>query len=408
MEIITSTNKFSIKQIFQDNWQKYLAVHQDLTPDYVITTVEKMLSCRNPHQLGYHKYACPEHPEQYIVVPHSCKSRFCNCCGKILTDKWVKQIESQFPSVPFHHICFTIPQELRELLKKYNFLLNCLFTASKETVLSFCKERNFIPAIISCLHSFGRDLKDHPHIHMLVSAGGISLKNKRKNQWKHFSYFPFVMLMKRYRFFFIAHLKKSITNYLKKHPEEKGELRVFRAPEVLDAFFDPFLEINWYVYDSTELEPEKFTTGYLLRYTKRPPVAECRIKHYGEVNFAEGIWVTFTYKERENSPIDYTIPVEEFIHLLIQHILPPNFRVVRYYGLLSSKLKRNFEKILDKLARKSKEKEKFINWRKRQIAFTGKDPFICPICKKEFQLIEIGFFSTKENKLIVYQPQAPP
>lgn len=168
-----------------------------------------MLSCRDPEKLGYHKYACPEHPEQYIVIPHSCKSRFCNSCGKVLTDKWVKKINSLFPNVSFHHLCFTLPQELRKLLKEYRFLLNSLFTASSKTVLSFCKERTFLPAIISSLHSFGKDLKE------------------------------------------------SITHYLRKHPEEEGELRVFREKEVLDAFFDSFLKINWYVYDSTDLERRK-------------------------------------------------------------------------------------------------------------------------------------------------------
>lgn len=158
---------------------------------------------------------------------------------------------------------------------------------------------------------------------MLISSGGIDLKTKKQNRWKSHSFFPFKMLHKRYRFLLVKHLKESITRYLRKHPQEKGELRVFREKQVLNAFFVPFLKINWYVYDSTDLEPEKFTVGYILRYAKRPALAECRITQYGERKGEEGNWITFTYKERGTSLVEYTISVAKFIGLFIQHILPP-------------------------------------------------------------------------------------
>ena len=114
--------RFTIKQIFKEHWESYLSSHKDSLRQDVIWTIEKMLSCRNPERLGYHKYACPEHPDEYIIVPHSCKTRFCNSCGKVLTDKWVKGIEDDFPPTGFHHICFTVPKELRVLLDEYRFL----------------------------------------------------------------------------------------------------------------------------------------------------------------------------------------------------------------------------------------------------------------------------------------------
>jgi len=94
--------RFSIKQIFKEHWENYLSRYQDSLRQDVIWTVEKMFSCRSPEKLGYHKYACPEHPDQYIIVPHSCKTRFCNSCGKVLTDKWVERIENDFPPTGFH------------------------------------------------------------------------------------------------------------------------------------------------------------------------------------------------------------------------------------------------------------------------------------------------------------------
>jgi len=117
METVVST-RYSLKQIFQEHWEDYLFENKDSLPDYIISTVEKMLACRDPEKLGYHKYSCPHHSDTYIIIPHSCKCRLCTSCGKILTDHWVAKTESQFPPVSFHHICFTIPDSLRELFDK--------------------------------------------------------------------------------------------------------------------------------------------------------------------------------------------------------------------------------------------------------------------------------------------------
>lgn len=96
--------------------------------------------------------------------------------------------------------------------------------------------------------------------------------------------------------------------------------------------------------------------------------------------------------------------MEKFITLLIQHILPPNFRVVRYGGLLSSRLKDRYEKIIHRLSRCEAEREKLKGWRARQILFTGKDPLICLTCGNEMKLVEVAFLSSKEGEMVVYEP----
>lgn len=409
MEQIISSKRYSIKGIFQKNWEWYFAKHKNSIPEDTAEAITKMLSCRDPEKLGYHKFECPAHPEQTLLVPNSCKSRFCNPCGKVFTDKWVSKIEKDFPSVSFHHITFTIPSELRELLEKYNFLADALFTASSQTVLSFAKENLYVPAIISCFHSFGRNLKIHPHIHMLVTAGGISLKKKTKNyRWHPSFFFPFKMLHKRFRFLFIKHIKKAIKKYLQKHPD-CGELTVFKNPKVMDLFFDSLLEIDWYVYDSTPLPPENFTVSYITRYTKRPPLAECRILYYGKIpedNYTDN-WVCFSYKERNKPEAKWTLRVEEFITILIRHIPPKNFRQVRYSGILANRTKSRFKKELPRLFRRQESLIKATTWRERVIATTGKDPLRCPICQKEMELVEVVYFSKKSGELVSYSPRAP-
>ncbi|MCL0088063.1 transposase [Dehalococcoidia bacterium] len=397
------TYRFTIKQIFKEHWPDYLSRHKDSLRRDVIRTVEKMLSCRDPEKLGYHKYACPEHPDEHIIVPHSCKTRFCNSCGKVLTDRWVETIEKDFPPTSFRHICFTVPQELRQLLYEYRFLLNCFFEASSQTVLSWCKERHFLPAIVSCLHTFGRDLKFHPHIHMLTSCGGIDLKSKKLNRWRSCTFIPYPMLHKRFRFLLIKSMKQAIRNYLEENPDP-GKLAGFSHPGVLDAFFDPLLKINWYVHDSSELSPEDFTVSYIVRYAKRPPLAEWRILDYGKNPESDEYRVTFSYKERGRPEVKWTLPVEKFIGLLIQHIPPQHFRVVRYFGVLATKTKAFFKRILKKLFRRMKQMTDFASWRERLISFTGKDPLRCPICQQEMKLVEVAYFSRKSGSLALYHP----
>ena len=195
-----------------------------------------MLSCRDADKLVYHKYSCPKHPEKYIIVPRSCKTPFCNSCGKVLIDKWVGRIENDFPHTSFHHICFTVPRELRPLLDECRFLLNCLFEASAQTVLSWSKQRHFLPAIVSSCHTFGRDLKFHPHIHILMSSEGIDLKSKRINRWKSCPFIPYKMLHQRYRFLLLKDLKQAIRkeSFLKKiltlENYRSSLIRVFLIP----------------------------------------------------------------------------------------------------------------------------------------------------------------------------------
>jgi len=211
------------------------------------------------------------------------------------------------------------------------------------------------------------------------------------------------MLHKRYRFLLIQELKKTIRKYLEENPNP-GKLSVFSYPGILDSFLDPLLKINWYVHDSTELPSEDFTVSYIVRYAKRPPLAEWRILDYGKKSNSSEYMVTFSYKEREQPEIKWTVPVEKFISLLIQHIPPKHFRQVRYYGALATRTKPLFKKVLSRVFSRMKEMAKFTRWRERITSFTGKDPLRCPICQREMELVEVAYFSRRLGSLAFYHP----
>ena len=173
----TISGHYTLKQIFedQDNWSKFIAQYDHRLRPVILKEVDKMLSCRDPLRSGYHKYTCPTHPDVEVVVPHTCKSRFCSSCGKLAVDNWIASSMPRFLDVPHHHLVFTIPAQLRNIFLYDRSLLNLLFTASSRTVLDWCGETGgYLPGVCSVLHTFGSDLKFNPHIHLLITSGGLA------------------------------------------------------------------------------------------------------------------------------------------------------------------------------------------------------------------------------------------
>ena len=164
--------QFTLKQIFKDNRDSFSAVHRMQISWFVAYNVWKIMNCREPDGLGFVTYACPGHPEQVCHIPRSCKSRFCSVCAKVQVDKWVADMNRLFPNCSYFHVTFTVPSQFRTLLFEKRGLLNAVFAAAAETLISFCKEQGFLPAVTAVLHTFGSDLKRHVHIHFIISAGG--------------------------------------------------------------------------------------------------------------------------------------------------------------------------------------------------------------------------------------------
>lgn len=408
-----SNGRYSLKKIFQDNWLKFRAIHGAVVRWVVAYNVWKIMNCREPDGLGFNTYACPDHPGETCRIPRSCKSRFCSVCAKVQVDNWVADMNRMFPNCNYFHITFTVPSQFRELLFEKRSLLNAVFAASAETLITFCAEQGFLPAITAVLHTFGSDLKRHVHIHIIVSAGGLMLSGKaerytrfmarlRKNpkakkkvvavvtdtpKWIDCRDFPYKVLHKRYQALLIKHLKGQITkNLLSANPDP--DFKPFTDPGVMRSFFDDLRKIyrqGFFVHASGERQKLTCTVKYIGRYARRPPLSELRIIHY------TGDIITFQFKDYRNHerPVLYTLRTVEFIKKLVQHIPPHYFNVIRHYGLLASRVKTAYKQIADSLLPREEEAEPASDWRTRQTAFQGKDPLICTICKKVMVLVSV-------------------
>ena len=165
-------SEFTIKQIFIDNWDNFIVRNPELNIRQVVfDEVEKIMNCGNP-DYGYALYVC-EHCKKFVKVPFRCKSRFCNTCGVKYAQDRAFSMTKKSIRCKHRHIVFTMSDKLWSYFLKYRNLLDGLFSSASSAILSWFyelnKSQNFTPGIMCTLHTFGRDLKWNPHIHMLCT-----------------------------------------------------------------------------------------------------------------------------------------------------------------------------------------------------------------------------------------------
>jgi len=156
--------KYTIKEIFQDNWDDFVLemerVCKSIRPT-IMEEVAKIIGCQDPDN-GFALYSCPNCNAQKRV-PFTCKSRFCNTCGAKYSKDRALAMSKTLLRAPHRHVVFTIPEELRPYFAQDRSLLNILFEAAAETIeyrfYVTNKSEKYIPGMISTLHTFGRDLK---------------------------------------------------------------------------------------------------------------------------------------------------------------------------------------------------------------------------------------------------------
>jgi hypothetical protein len=274
--------------------------------------------------------------------------------------------------------------------------------------MSWCSEQGFIPGIVSVMHTFGAVLDFHPHIHILLTEGGI---NDNENfdflVWKECNFFPEKVLKERFKYYLIKYLREWATGNDYYVPLAiRREWTDKQGCNNLYSLTQKLYDITWYVHIGEKLENAEFTTKYIGRYAKRPCISEANIVNYDR----EKKTVSFRYKDKHtNTDKIEIIAVSEFIGRLIRHIPEKNFRMIRYYGIYANCVKNSFWDLLvyqiAKLFTVAKlvfaPKKILNNWRDRIADSTGHDPLICKKCNVQMKLTEIGY-RTRDGTFKIY------
>lgn len=374
-------NDMSIKQIFKDNWdafRKQSDVIKNGIRDCVIKEVNKMMGCKE-FDNGFTLFECPE-CNKYTRVPFTCKSRFCNSCGIIYARERARKISSKTLDVPHRHVVFTIDDELRYYFKKDRKLLDCLFQAVQDTIfyaLKKCgrKSENLTPGFIMVLHTFGRDLKWNPHIHVLLTEGGMT----DQKHFKHVKYINFELLRKSFM--------KELFDHLAEHVDVFGGKNKFYT--LKNKIYQNHKN-GFYVYAPKQKAFSKNRNGtqqvitYILRYTGRPVMAQSRIEAYDK----ESQIIMYWYEPHEGGDIQHvTENVLVFIGKLIQHIMPEHFKSIRYAGIYAAK-DHKYRDSKNKYKQKVNYQNKFLKFRESIIQDFKRDPLKC-ICGATMNFVDI-------------------
>ena len=310
-------------------WRRANAEHVSLGQLKVMSAIEQ---CRSA-VLGGHIERCEDCGHSRISY-NSCRNRHCPKCQGAAARDWLAAREADLLPVGYFHLVFTLPAEIAPIAYQNKAVVyDLLFRAAAETLITIAADPKHLGARIgftAVLHSWGSAMTHHPHVHMIVPGGGISLDGARWVPCRRGFFLPVRVLSRLFRRLFLAGLAEA-------HAAGQlaffGDLGNLRNPAAFAAHLAPLSRKNWFVYAKPPFAGPEAVLAYLARYTHRVAISNSRLIGLDERG------VTFRYKDyRRNGQARYrtmTLAPDEFIRRFL-HVLPKGFHRIRHYGLLAS------------------------------------------------------------------------
>lgn len=359
-----------IQKIFEENWDAFVEeVGYENIREICHDEVDKIINC-GKFENGYLEYTCDSCGE-VKRVGFTCKSRLCSSCGKKYVDERSEKMSSKMLPVKHWHMTFTIPKDMRIIFRRDRELLGELPRLVNKVIkygfTKMNKSEDYTPGIIAVIHTFGRDLKWNPHVHAIVTKGGIG----KTRGFVKINFMSYPMLRKAWQ--------KLLLDMIKKHYENN-----IRMSNLVNQLYKKYPN-GFYVNANRDVKNKKEATKYIGRYVGRPAISEKRIVSY------DGEYVVINYTDHKTKEyVEEKITVFEFIKRVIIHVAEKQFKMIRYYGIYTSRSKRKkvimfFRDKYDQLKRKAD------CWRMRLIKTYGHDPIKCSNCGEIMNLTDIYY-----------------
>jgi hypothetical protein len=311
-------------------WRRANAGHVSLGQLKVMSAIA---SCRTA-ALGGHVARCEKCAHTHIAY-NSCRNRHCPKCQAIAAKEWLAERQAELLPVPYFHVVFTLPAPIADIAYQNKpVIYGLLFKAAAETLITIAADPKHLGARIgltAVLHSWGSALTHHPHVHIIVPGGGISLDGQRWVSCRPGFFLPVRVLSQLFRRLFLEKLVAA---------HHTGRLHFFsdHAPLVeraaFAAYLAPLRKAEWVVYAKRPFGGPEAVLAYLSRYTHRVAIANSRLIALDDQN------VTFKWKDyRVEGPDRYkvmTLAIDEFIRRFLIHVLPDGFHRIRHYGLFAN------------------------------------------------------------------------
>jgi hypothetical protein len=357
-------DKCTVQGILKDNLGEILKRHK--FPLYQRKALCQLSVCRT-ETLGAHAQYC-EAGHLNGVWYNSCKNRSCPQCQSIAKEEWLQNTKNILLDCPHHHVIFTIPEALNDLWR-YNreLMSNLLFKAVIDTLKQFAQDSRYlaaVPGLLMVLHTWGRNLSLHPHIHCVISHGGLNAKG----EWvlpKKKSLYPQKPVTMVFRGKLLAYIRKAVL----------GD-KLILPPSIDDCEIKT--RINklgrkaWVVHFCKRYEYAEGVAKYLSRYVKGGPF------NNGQISMTRERQVLFRYQSHQTKRREkLVLSVEAFALRIVQHVALPNKPSVRYGGLYSSSMRSRLNEARLALGQSAVSDRESIDW---QAYLSSHDAL--PTCKE--------------------------
>jgi hypothetical protein len=319
----------TLQDIFCASYAEYERTHA--LPAHVRRAARAIMQCRTA-ALGGHVQACPD-GHMARVWYNSCRHRSCPQCAYLQTERWLALQRARLLACDHYHVIFTLPHDLNPLwLANVPVMTTLVFQAVRDTLYDLLADPKYLgaqPGLIAALHTWSQTLVLHPHVHCLVTGGGLT----PAGQWvtvRNGFLLPVRVVMAVFRGKMLAALRQALARDELVLPE------AMRPQQFLNLLnrLGHAQKTPWNVHIRERYRHGVGVVTYLARYLRGGPIKHARLVAW------EGDRVTFTYRARQEeadagpaSPQRMTLPVADFLRRWLLHVPAPQTRVVRAYGL---------------------------------------------------------------------------
>lgn len=356
--------------------------------------IVSLLSSCQTQSMGSHYRQCDQ-CSHLSKAYNSCRNRHCPNCQDKDRQVWLDKRMDELLPVGYYHLVFTIPYQLNALcLQNKKVMYDILFKAASQTVLELSKDTKHLGAetgLITILHTWGQNMMDHPHLHCIMPAGGLSFD---KTHWVHTTksndfFIYYKVISKKFRGKFLALLMQQ---YDKGKLTFKGKTSQIKAKKTFSELISSLYKKEWVVNIQKPFAGPEKVLEYLSRYVFRIAISDRRIE-----KVENGI-VYFIIKDYKNKGVfrKIKLKINEFIRRFLLHLLPKGFFKVRYYGIFANvHRKSNIEKAKNLLWQENMDKKQQAQedgnqfWEKQDTVWTAiiqniktHSQLNCPVCKK--------------------------
>jgi putative transposase/transposase-like zinc-binding protein len=328
-----------VADVIRQHGEAFLAKYGSRLTAVQRKALRDLAACRTA-ALGGHVERCLDCGYERIAY-NSCRNRHCPKCQALARARWLEQEAALLLPVAYHHVVFTLPAEVAELaLANPVLLYAALFRAASATLRDVAANPKRLGAqlgVLLVLHTWGQNLCHHPHVHGVVTGGGLSCNARGRVDatpcWRSCRpgfFLPVRVLSRLFRGKYLAQLRRAFDEGKLKFPDR---LKTLADQTAFARWLRPLYRKDWVVYSKRPFGGPLQVLKYLARYTHRVAISNGRLLKL------EGGQVTFRYKDYAHGHTHkmMTLPADEFLRRFVQHILPRGFVKIRHYGLWANR-----------------------------------------------------------------------